>query len=185
MAKNIPFMTIISFHTVWCMYLHQLIYSHACVCGVSLPHRCNWSKLWRSLGGQLQGQVAEWGSNFSIGQRQLVCLARALLRRNKILVLDEATANADSSIKWELAGLLCLYRLLLCVQSLSYHRTDSIIHHAIREEFSNCTVLSIAHRLNAIMDSDRILVCINLHQTNTAIIVYFPWQLSALAPTHY
>ncbi|CAM0907937.1 unnamed protein product [Alopecurus aequalis] len=95
--------------------------------------RCQLKDVVASKAQKLDALVADGGENWSVGQRQLLCLGRVILKQNQILFMDEATASVDS-------------------------QTDATIQKITREQFSSCTIISIAHRIPTVMDCDRVLV---------------------------
>ena len=114
------------------------------------------AQLVQSLPQGLDTMVADAGDSFSIGQKQLFCLARALLRRCRVLVMDEATASIDVE-------------------------TDGVIHDIVQQQLVDCTVIIIAHRLSTIQNCDVIVVLSDGFVVETGP----PAQLSANPDGHF
>lgn len=102
--------------------------------------------------------VADSGSNFSVGQRQLLCLARALLSQNKIIVLDEVSTETEMMTIHSFAKKTQSFFVLVQATASVDRRTDQLLQQALSETFSDGTILAVAHRLDTIIESDLILV---------------------------
>ncbi|XP_020231728.1 ABC transporter C family member 14 isoform X2 [Cajanus cajan] len=101
--------------------------------GLQSLERCQLKEVVAAKPEKLDSLVADNGENWSVGQRQLLCLGRVILKRSRLLFMDEATASVDS-------------------------QTDGVIQNIIREDFAACTIISIAHRIPTVMDCDKVLV---------------------------
>ena len=103
----------------------------------------------------LDSNVSSGGGNFSVGQRQILALARALVRQSKVLILDEATASLGMST---MATGVPPHAFLLKLVFAIDHQTDTLVQKSLSTEFKHCTLITVAHRLQTIMNSDKILV---------------------------
>jgi ABC-type multidrug transport system fused ATPase/permease subunit len=123
----------------------------------------------------LDTSVSSGGTNFSVGQRQIVALARALVRRSKVLILDEATAAVGKQTLplRHMSSLLAWRPPLHHLPIPKDYETDTLIQTSIRTELKDVTLITVAHRLQTIMDADKILVL------DAGKVVEFgePWQL--------